>query len=215
MSKIHMESVECVACGKESPHRFWDIIDPMMNQETKKKVLSGEIFTFTCPHCGFQRRVTYDTIYQEMGKGRYFHLVTSEDSYMQAINLYADRDQHSGTVLANEIVRIVLSQNQLAEKIRIFDEGLDDRIVELIKAFYLGELYKQIPDLNVEEVLFYVNADGQYEIAFLSADGNHRTITFTREMYDGIYEDIGRRLPPIYQEIEVDMETATEYLEYL
>lgn len=213
MSKIHMENVTCVSCGKVSPHRFWDIIDPMMDQEIKNKVLSGEIFTFTCPHCGFKRRVTYDTIYQEMGHGRYIHLVTSEESYMQAINLYADRDQHSGTVLASEIIRIVLSQNQLAEKIRIFDEGLDDRVVELIKAFYLGELYKQVSELDIEEVLFYVNEDGKYEIAFLSREGDHRTMTFTRAMYDGIYEDIGRKLPPIYQEIEVDMETATQYLE--
>jgi hypothetical protein len=189
------------------------MIDPMFDQSIKEKVLSGELFTFTCPHCGFQRRVTYDTIYQEIGKGRYFHLVTSEESYVQAINLYADRDMNSGTVLANEIVRIVLSQNQLAEKIRIFDEEMDDRVVEIIKAYYLSELYKQFPDFETEEVLFYKTDDGVYEIAFLSKDGNHRTISFSRETYDGIYRDIGVKLPPVYQEIEVDMEIAMEYLE--
>jgi len=188
------------------------MIDPMFDQSIKDKVLSGEIFTFTCPECGFQRRVTYDCLYQEMGKGIYIHLVTSEDSYMQAVNLYADRDEHSGTVLASEIVRIVLSQNQLAEKIRIFDEGLDDRVVEILKAYYLGELCRQVPEFEADEVLFYKNAENEYEIAFLSRDGNHRTITFTRQMYDGIYEEIGRKLPPINQEIEVDMEIAMEYL---
>jgi predicted RNA-binding Zn-ribbon protein involved in translation (DUF1610 family) len=213
MSKIHMENITCISCGKESPHRYWDMIDPMFDQSIKEKVLSGELFTFTCPHCGFQRRVTYDTIYQEIGKGRYFHLVTSEESYVQAINLYADRDMNSGTVLANEIVRIVLSQNQLAEKIRIFDEEMDDRVVEIIKAYYLSELYKQFPDFEAQEVLFYKTDDGVYEIAFLSKDGNHRTISFSRETYDGIYHDIGVKLPPVYQEIEVDMEIAMEYLE--
>lgn len=212
MSRIHMENIECVACGKESPHRFWDAIDPMMNQETKDKVLSGEIFTFTCPHCGYKRRVTYDTVYQEMGKGRTIQLVTSEDSYMQALNMFADRDSHSSPVLAHEIVRIVLSQNQLSEKIRIFDEGLDDRIVELIKAFYLQQLYEQQPGITIDEVLFFVGEDGQYEIAFLAPDGNHRSIRFSKEMYDGIYADIGRKLPPMNQELEVDMEIAMEYL---
>lgn len=212
MSKVHMEKIACVACGKESPQRIWDMIDPMFNKDTKEKVLSGELFTFTCPHCGFQRRVTYDTVYQEIDKGRTFHLVTSEDSYMQAVNLYADRDAHSGTVLAHEIVRIVLSQNQLAEKIRIFDEGLDDRIVEMLKAMYLEELQRQCPDIQVDETLFYVTEDGKYEIAFLCRDGNHRSIQFTREMYDGIFGDIAHRLPPINEEIEVDMEIAMEYL---
>lgn len=212
MSRIHMENIACISCGKESPYRFWDMIDPMMNQETKDKVLSGEIFTFTCPHCGAKRRVTYDTIYQEMAKGRTFHLVTSEDTYMQAVNLYADRDSHSSPVLAHEIVRIVLSQNQLAEKIRIFDEGLDDRIVEIIKAYFLSQLYEQEPDASVDEALFFVGEDGAYEIAFLSQDGKHRSISFSREMYQGIKNDIGVKLPPINQELEVDLEIAMEYL---
>lgn len=212
MSKIHMGNITCISCGKGSPFRYWDMIDPMFDRSVKDKVLSGELFTFTCPHCGFKRRVTYDCIYQEMGRGIYLHLVTTENSYMQAVNMYADRDEHSGYVLSSEIVRIVLSQNQLAEKIRIFDEGLDDRIVEIIKAYYLTELYQQVPDFEAEEVLFYKNDAGEYEIAFLSKDGNHRTISFTRQMYEGIYEDIGRRLPPINQEIEVDMEIAMEYL---
>lgn len=212
MSRIHMENIACISCGKESPYRFWDMIDPMMNQETKDKVLSGEIFTFTCPHCGAKRRVTYDTIYQEMAKGRTFHLVTSEDTYMQAVNIYADRDSHSSPVLAHEIVRIVLSQNQLAEKIRIFDEGLDDRIVEIIKAYFLSQLYEQEPDAAVDEALFFVGEDGTYEIAFLSQDGKHRSISFSREMYQGIKNDIGAKLPPINQELEVDLEIAMEYL---
>lgn len=212
MSKIHMENIKCISCGKESPYRCWDMIDPMFDQSIKDKVLSGEIFTFACPECGFQRRVTYDCIYQEMGRGIYIHLVTSEDSYMQAVNLYADRDEHSGTVLASEIIRIVLSQNQLAEKIRIFDEGLDDRVIEIIKAYYLSELYRQSPDFEADEVLFYKNEKGEYEIAFLSKDGNHRTVTFNKQLYDDIYQDIGRKLPPMNQEIEVDMEIAMEYL---
>jgi hypothetical protein len=213
MSKIHMENITCISCGKESAHRFYDLIDPMFDRSVKDKVLSGELFTFHCPHCGFTRRVTYDTIYQEIGKGIYVHLVTSEESYMQAINLYADRDNNSGTVLANEIVRIVLSQNQLAEKIRIFDENMDDRVVEMIKCYYLSELYQQFPKFEAEEVLFYKTEDGVYEIAFLSKDGNHRTISFSRETYDEIYNEIGVKLPPIYQEIEADMEIAMEYLE--
>ncbi|MCQ2492083.1 MAG: CpXC domain-containing protein [Lachnospiraceae bacterium] len=215
MSKVHMEKVRCISCGEESGFKFYDMIDPMFSKETKDKVLSGEIFTFTCPHCGAKRRITYDTIYQEIGKGWYFHLVTSEDAYVQAINVYADRDAHSGTVLASEIVRIVLSQNQLSETIRIFDEGLDDRVVEIIKAYYLSEIQKQMPQLQIAESLFYVNENGQYEIAFLCTDGNHLTVNFSREMYDGIYQDIGVKLPPINQEIEVDMEIAMEYLERL
>ncbi|MEE1313781.1 MAG: CpXC domain-containing protein [Lachnospiraceae bacterium] len=212
MSRVHMENLTCTHCKKESPYRFWDMIDPMMNRETKEKVLNGEIFTFVCPHCGAKRRVTYDTIYQEMAKGRTFHLVTSEETYMQAINIYADRDAHSSPVLAHEVVRIVLSQNQLAEKIRIFDEGLDDRIIEIIKAYFLGKLYEQDPKAEVDEVLFYVGNDGAYEVAFLSQDGNHRSIAFSKEMYDGIQKDIGNKLPPINQELEVDMEIAMEYL---
>ena len=113
---------------------------------------------------------------------------------------------------ARETDTLGVSSEQLAEKIRIFDEGLDDRIVEIIKAYYLTELYQQVPDFEAEEVLFYKNDAGEYEIAFLSKDGNHRTISFTRQMYEGIYEDIGRRLPPINQEIEVDMDIAMEYL---
>lgn len=91
-----MGNITCISCGKESPFRYWDMIDPMFDRSVKDKVLSGELFTFTCPHCGFKRRVTYDCIYQEMGRGIYLHLVTTENSYMQAVNMYADRDEHSG-----------------------------------------------------------------------------------------------------------------------
>ena len=216
MSKVHMQMVKCSACGQESPHKVWDMIDPMFDRSVKDQILSGELFTFHCPHCGHKETMVYDTSYQEMDKGRYFELVTSTESYERAINLYAERDLHSGSVLANEIIRIVLSPNQLAEKIRIFDEGLDDRVVEAFKLGFLARIWEEDENFEADECLFYKKNDEEYAVAFLGTNlGYGPEMIFPREGYDMMYAELKDHLPPIYQEIEVDMETVQEYLDFL
>ena len=52
--------------------------------------------------------------------------------------------------------RIVMSANELVEKIHIFDAGKDDRIIELVKLLVANSLLENDPDEEFDELCFAV-----------------------------------------------------------
>lgn len=52
--------------------------------------------------------------------------------------------------------RIVTNQNALREKAIIFENELDDRVVELIKLLYLLDVQDKFPEVNIVEGYFLV-----------------------------------------------------------
>ena len=56
--------------------------------------------------------------------------------------------------------RIVTSANQLIEKIKIFDAGKDDRIIELVKLLAADSILKNNPAIDFDELRFAVDDDG-------------------------------------------------------
>lgn len=59
-----------------------------------------------------------------------------------------------------------LSYNDFKEKLLIFDAGLDDRIVEIIKSSIWDNVEERYKDKHIDEIYFATNEDG--ENGFLS-----------------------------------------------
>ena len=62
--------------------------------------------------------------------------------------------------------RRVTNQNALREKAIIFENELDDRVVELIKLLYLFDVQDIFPEVNIVEAYFLV-LEGKYIIQFM------------------------------------------------
>ena len=140
MSKQHKERISCLKCGEVNEFAIWDNIDTKSNPEAKKLLLSGEIFLHKCQKCGAIMRSMNDCYYHQVEEKIMIQVLHSEkdannvDIALKAIPLQG----YPGYTL-----RIVRNHNQLREKVYIFNQGLDDRVIEIIKAILIIEGLKE------------------------------------------------------------------------
>ena len=76
------------------------------------------------------------------------------------------------------------------EKIQIFDEGLDDRVIELMKLNIVGTLQENDSNLSIKEFLFMANKDGKRGFAVNLGDRKWGEICFEQNMYDSIAKNM-------------------------
>ena len=163
--------------------------------DLREKVRNWTLFTWTCPHCGTVGLLKFPFLYHDPAE----HLML----------VLTDTPLGADGVPEGYIGRQVRSVGALIEKIKIFDAGLDDLIIELCKYVTCQELKKDVP-------LKFVGTDG--------ADGE---MTFTypekgqMEMVAvgfNVYEDcagILRRNPQIREGVSglaiVDQDWLSRY----
>lgn len=98
----------------------------------------------------------------------------------------------------NYLIRIVRSQNEFREKIPIFDEGLDDRIIELFKLYVLATFRKNHPDCNDVDILCF-REDGKNCVQIFAGNQYQGTSEYTHRgeawrLASPTHEDAGEKL---------------------
>ena len=198
MSKHHIEKITCPKCEAESDFVIWDSINTMLNPEMKDKILNGEAFKWECPHCGHKMKVLHHILYHQMEDDIMIYYVPGDKT--EAIELMKGifRDVDGGILaleeelkpFANYRNRVVGTPNELIEKIQIFDEGLDDRVIELMKLNIVGTLQENDSNLSIKEFLFMANKDGKRGFAVNLGDRKWGEICFEQNMYDSIAKNM-------------------------
>ncbi len=123
-------NLQCSHCSKSHTQDFDASINIARNPELKEKVLSGEYFTWTCPHCGRLNLITEACLYHD-----------PEDKLM----ILLSPAPVSGEDLPDGYVgRVVSSAGELIEKVKIHSYGLDDVTMELCKYVTLREISKDV-----------------------------------------------------------------------
>lgn len=109
--------------------------------------------------------------------------------------------------------RVVASQNQLLEKLAIFDAGLDDRIVEVIKVIFRVQMQENHKDISVDEIFYYTEQDGSYRIQFMNEGQGVATASFDKEMYQEIVDEFNSKIQDALEDdIVIDTEWALQKL---
>jgi hypothetical protein len=128
-------------------------IDAVAEPELKARVLSGGLFVYTCPSCGFKSLITTPVIYRDEHL-----LVCLSDRSLSVEGL----DGVAG--------RLVPDVGSLIEKVKVFDAGLDDVPLEFCKFVTRQELGKDV-DLKFlrlegadNEIIFTYPGSGQMEL---------------------------------------------------
>lgn len=146
----------CSRCGAEHALDLPQSVNAATSPELKEKVRSGELFTWTCPHCGTANLLNVPFLYHDPAE--HLMIVLSETP------LRADGVPEGYTG------RQVRSVGDLVEKIKIFDAGLDDLVIEMCKFVTCQELKKDVPlrfagtDGADGEMTFTYPQDGQMEL---------------------------------------------------
>ena len=204
MSLPEKKKVNCPKCGKEIEFTMWNSINTQMDFAVKD-IISGDLFRIECPECGFEVLVKYPILFNDMNHGVMIQYLPPEAG---------EPDERARELIQKGGIdyRLVKTQEALREKTMIFNEGLDDRIIELEKILLIKQIEDQIGDRKLQEMYFNV-ADSGYRME-LVLDGEQAFINVNGEAYDALAEDedIKAYLEAHRKDIVIDVDWALDAL---
>ncbi|MDO4459000.1 MAG: CpXC domain-containing protein [Clostridia bacterium] len=176
MSTMITKDVSCPNCGE--PHSV-DIITSINahdNPELKEKVLDESLFDFRCDRCNYTCQVTWPLVYHDPDAG--FMVI------MYAQGQTGNAAEPPAT-LRNVVKRRVSTLAELKEKVLIFDNGLNDVAVEMVKDALWKIIEKTYQNASVEPYFSKKNIDGSLEFAiYLQGSENPVYHTIKSEVYN-------------------------------
>ena len=137
MSRSVKTNIQCSECGHTHLLNIWHSVNATVDPSLKDSLLKRELNMRRC-HCGKEVEVAQDLLYHDMDAAFQVWLKYPDED--GTITLQGPALELASTVMPHYRLRIVNSRNQLIEKIRIFDDGLDDRIIEVIKFLLWGKI---------------------------------------------------------------------------
>ena len=194
MSMHCVVKATCSKCNKENDFTIWESINVQVNPEMKEKVLNSEAFMFKCPECGAMTPVNYTTLYHDMENKLMVYLVPDDEKTIKetAQTLSETKNMSADFGMDKDYLqykfRIVTSVWELQEKIHIFDAGLDDRVIEIIKVVFFGMMSEEYPDEKLDAIVFDTGDDGVNRILFIHDNQAFAHVPVPKELYDDIAE---------------------------
>lgn len=121
-------SYECL-CGEMIEHRFPEEFVFDRGDAVFETILRGEAFQLECAHCGAVHRLEEEALFRS----------ASGDWVLQFLPEDARDSVRAGTQEVKPGVhRLVVGYPELVEKLLLWRDGLDDRVIEYLKyGFYL------------------------------------------------------------------------------
>jgi len=219
MSVKHTQQIACLKCKKKSDFEFYGSINTMLDPTLKQRVKNFDIFKFICPHCGSEQFVNYSFLYHQMEDKLMIFYCQDEEEVAKVRSLYADDfDTALNAQGESETIdttgyrrRIVIGADNLVEKIRIFDAGLDDRLVEIYKVLLYGQMQTELAAMPggdaVDDVFVDEQLDGSLNFVFVADGRAVGAVAFSQDVYEVIanqYRDAVERLAPTEPVINQD-----------
>lgn len=126
MSLSEEQPITCPGCKATSVARIHRSVNVTTEPALKEQLLTGRLFTFACPSCGRSSRVVHpELVYHDVQRG-----------YLLQMDALGKFDAASLRGLEGSlppVTRVVRDSNALLEKVKVFDAGLDDRVIEVLK----------------------------------------------------------------------------------
>ncbi len=209
MSMECKETYICPECGHEQECTVWHSLNGDMDPEAKQQLLDGTLFLSECSNCGHKSNLNYMLLYHDMTNQVMVYYV-DEESVNETLETMKNSQKQFGMDMSGYRNRIVTDQNSLREKAIVFDNGLDDRIVEIIKLIYYINAEDQFSDAKINAVYFLI-ADGKYILEFIGDKPLSAEVPV--ELYDKIKHDFAERLESVGNEdFFVDLHWASEIM---
>ena len=209
MSQKSIKKITCPDCGQEADFTVWRSINTMLDPEMKEKVRTREAFSFRCPECGKVVNIDYGFLYHQMEDEMMIYYVSGEEDVEQVYDMFRGNGKMAEItegLPSNYLYRIVRSQNDLREKLAIFDAGLDDRVIELAKLFYAGKYFSEHPEAE-SDVLYF--RPEEMELVFFREGKPVATGSMSKDFYDMVAEQYIAGRPALREDdIIIDMDWA-------
>lgn len=202
--------VGCPNCGAAVSTQMWPGISARRNPELRDRLLSEDLFDWQCPECGYRAQLVYPCLYHDKENGFMVYLVPNGSSgEFRPVDVSEAFPQ-----LAEVKKRVVATPAEMKEKILIFEAGLDDFAVELVKYALAGVLDRKYGKKTVRGY-FYSASEEEISFTFFPEGEKEPVVRVTRmEAYRKSLEIArGTPEPDGCSFLPVDSLTAREMLE--
>ena len=219
LTQFHREIHRCPRCTYEQEVVVWDRVDVTAEPDLKERLLRKQLQTFDCENCGETLSVSDGLLYidQENSLLIYRHplfreaeaeLLVQKDGLDQLNELVGDLSQWQN-------LRLVSGDNELLEKIHLQDNGLDDRLMEILKVA-LKVRYEEEQN-NIIEACFFLGTDG--DILLLqteTAEKGWYMLEMPWELYQNAADTLGSNLPDLSGRwTMIDQRWAADFIRYM
>ena len=191
MSLNTEQSIRCSKCGQMRAFTTWQSVRAE-DADLKSEILKRRLNIFECDICGTQALYPEPLLYTDDEKRLMitFAPCASDEEKKKIFDDIRSASRLSGELeeYAEYNLRIVYDYNDLIEKILIFDNGLNDKPVELIKLMILS----QEPERAEKRRAVFGKKENN-ELEFLirdTSDGMIYTSRVPMQSYETIYEQL-------------------------
>lgn len=201
MAEVAKQKILCPTCKKAIEIGIWDSIEMPYDIEQKEKVLKNTFFKVYCDDCNKIFPIGYKCKYNDMEQKYLIWLAPKyDDADKQEIANYNNQlktDKRLQLAQGGYKYRIVRNDNELREKVLIFDEGLDDRYIETLKMVYAPIVQQNLGEEgHIIGFYFDKKKDGGYQWVVLSNNKAPMAIDVKMD----IYEDMKVKLKDAVEE---------------
>ena len=175
MAQPNIHTAPCPGCGKEMEFTLWQSINTEV-EGARDKIISGELFDFCCPECGYSARVQYPMLFSDLENNAWIWFYPEEE--LEEIMPIIEAAKAKGVRC-----RVVHTQEALSEKAAMFKLGLDDRIVELMKLAAAAQVQEIMSGCELGPIVFALNKEQQPCFLF-KVDGKTNFMDMSIEEYE-------------------------------
>ena len=201
MAEIKKQTIPCPKCGKPLEIEMWDSVELPRDREQKEKIMNNHFFGAECDTCGEFIPVGYRCTYNDMERKYFLWLLPKlGEKEQQAVLEYNERlvkDNPFRLARSGYRHRVVQSVSELREKILIFDEGLDDRYIELMKMAYAPVIRQRLQtESRITDIRFQKQPDGEYSFLVIFDNRPPANVLVDMDTYNGTGNRMENRLEP-------------------
>ena len=143
MSLNKKQSLPCPKCGQLTDTTVWNVITVKDSPDLKKDLLRGKVNFFVCSSCGYRALMPNAILYHDEDKKLLFSFspCNSPVKTQELFDKVCENAEQSGELkkLEGYNLRFITNINDLMEKIVIFDFGLNDKVIEVLKVMILSK----------------------------------------------------------------------------
>jgi len=148
---------ECSDCKHVQKVNIFPLINFNKNPEYYSLVKDLSIFKVTCEKCGHEKIIQFDSLIVDETHKYFVYLLSDKSLYNKFkyqityfIETVLNKDDKYD--LNEYKTRLVYSPNDLIEKMNIFEIGLNDQAIEIIKCAFFD---KELVNRNIYDLIYF------------------------------------------------------------
>lgn len=202
-------NIRCPGCGISFAHEAWTLVNARLNPELAERLMEGTLFEFECPSCGYTANVAHPCLYLDPAHRACAYLVAN-DAMAQGVTEMFDGLNREDTPIGRSTKRIVRDRHGLRGVAIAWNEGLDDRVIELLKLGISGSAKMQgaIPTDSECRVDFEGTENNSLVFHLETDDGTGLKSLLPKDAHEAFARDLSSSSMACDQPYVVDREWA-------